>query len=282
MRSTPSRNRTVRRAIGAVAALLAVVFCRSEPSTDTPDTILVTGVTPATRYQSSVDEGLGVAVAIVLDNSGSMDDSAPGDSRTKADVAKAAIERTLDATEAALVKRPDYPVKVGLILFSSTARTVLAMQTYNRDSVHAALARLPAPAGGTAIGDAMQVAQRALYRAGTFRKVMLVVTDGENNAGARPFDVAHEIHARSDGGVGMYFVAFDTDPAKFGFLRDVKGDVIAAQNGDALQTSLAELYEARVLAESPTEPGPAPAADSNAASRARALPVRATGPSLPR
>ena len=45
----------------------------------------------------------------------------------------------------------------------------------------------------------------------TFRKVMLVVTDGENNAGARPFDVAHEIYSRSEGGVGMYFVAFDTD-----------------------------------------------------------------------
>jgi Mg-chelatase subunit ChlD len=204
----------------------------------------------------------------------------------KSEVAKAAIERMLGATEAALAKHPDYPVKVGLILFSTTAHTVLAMQPYNRDSVRAALARLPAPSGGTAIGDAMQVARRALYggRAGTFRKVMLVVTDGENNAGAVPADVAHEIHVRSEGGVGIYFVAFDTDPAKFGFLRDVKGDVIAAQNGDALQTALAQLYESKVLAESLAEPGaPDGAADSGGGSRnRRAIPQRATPRPSPR
>jgi Mg-chelatase subunit ChlD len=240
----------------------------------------VAAVTPAARYKSSVDEGLGVSVAILLDNSGSMGDRVPGDVQPKSEVAKAAIERMLWATEAALAKHPDYPVKVGLILFSTTAHTVLAMQPYNRDSVRAALARLPSPSGGTAIGDAMQVARGALYgrSAGTFRKVMLVVTDGENNAGATPVDVAHEIHSRSEGGVGMYFVAFDTDPGKFGFLRDVKGDVIAAQNGDALQASLAELYENKVLAESPTEPDlPTRAANSSGGSgNTRAIPRRAT------
>ena len=233
------------------------------------------------RYKPSVDEGLGVSVAIVLDNSGSMDDRAPGDDRSKAEVARDAIERTLDATEAALRKRPDTPVKIGLILFSSTPHTVLAIQPYDRDSVRAALERLPAPKGGTAIGDAMRVAQRALYGAGTFRKVMLVITDGENNEGARPYDVAREIHSRSEGGVGMYFVAFDTDPAKFGFLRDVKGDVVAAQNGQALQASLGQLYESKVLAESVTEPGPAassadtsaPARPGGAAARAKLPPI---------
>ncbi|MEP6731712.1 MAG: hypothetical protein ABJE10_13775 [bacterium] len=70
--------------------------------------------------------------------------------------------------------------------------------------------------------------------------------------------MAHEIFARSEGSVGMYFVAFDTDPDKFGFLADVKGEVVAAQNGEALKTSLSSLYESKVLAESATEPSAAP------------------------
>lgn len=85
---------------------------------------------------------------------------------------------------------------------------------------------------------------------------MLVVTDGENNAGQDPADIAREIFSKSEGGVGIYFVAFDTDAGKFGFLREVKGDVVSAQNGAALEASLAALYEGKVLAESAVEPTP--------------------------
>ncbi|MEO7455053.1 MAG: vWA domain-containing protein [Gemmatimonadaceae bacterium] len=231
-----------------------VLLCACGDPKPDPRAITVVPDT-ATRYKSTVDEGLGVSVVIVLDNSGSMRDRASGDKRPKTELAKEAIERALDATEAAIVKRPDYPINVSLIVFSSETSTILRMQAYNRDSVRAAITRLPKPRGGTAIGDAMIEAKQALYNAGTFRKVMLVVTDGENTDGRDPAGVAQEIFARSDGGVGMYFVAFDTDAEKFGFLRAVKGDVVAAQNGAALASSLADLYEGKVLAESPVEPG---------------------------
>jgi hypothetical protein len=102
----------------------------------------------------------------------------------------------------------------------------------------------------------MDSARAALYGAGTFRKVMLIVTDGENTDGQRPDVVAREIAARSDGSVRMYFVAFDTDAGKFGFVRAVKGDVVAAQNSAALQASLSSLYESKVLAEAAVEPEP--------------------------
>lgn len=253
MNSTPGRfGFAARRTMTGVLGVLMLAAC-SGTKGDSGDSIVVHP--DAERYKPVGDEGLGVSVVIVLDNSGSMKGNAPGDSRPKFEVAKTAIERTLDATEAARNKRPDYPVNVGLILFSDRTETILAMQPYNRDSVRAAIGRLPRPSGGTAIGDAMDVARQALYKAGTFRKVMLVVTDGENNAGKAPADVAHEIFTRSDGGVGMYFVAFDTKADKFAFVRDVKGDVVSAQNGAALEASLAALYEGKVLAESAVEPG---------------------------
>jgi len=252
MHSTSGRlGRLARRILAGTVGILALAACGGSQS-DSGNSIVVHP--DSDRYKPEGDEGLGVSVAIVLDNSGSMRDKAPGDERRKFEVAKTAIERTLDATEAALTKRPDYPVKVSLILFSDRTETILEMQPYNRDSVRAAINRLPRPSGGTAIGDAMDVARQALYKAGTFRKVMLVVTDGENNAGQNPADMAREIFQKSQGGVGIYFVAFDTDADKFAFLRDVKGDVVSAQNGAALEASLASLYEGKVLAEAAVEP----------------------------
>ncbi|MEO5818392.1 MAG: vWA domain-containing protein [Gemmatimonadaceae bacterium] len=271
MNSTPCRlGRAARRTIAGAVGIVVLAGCDASPRRDASATA-DTGAA-VERYQPAGDEGLGVSVVIVLDNSGSMREKASGDKRRKFEVAKIAIERALDATEAALTKRPDYPVKVSLISFSDETQTVLEMQPYNRDSVRAAIGRLTRPSGGTAIGDAMDVARQALYKAGTFRKVMLVVTDGENTDGRDPADVAREIFARSDGGVGMYFVAFDTDKDKFGFLRDVKGDVVSAQNGAALEKSFAWLYEGKVLAESTAEPSP----DVNVLDSVRPGPVKTT------
>ena len=53
---------------------------------------------PAT-YQAEVEEGLGAAVAILVDTSGSMREKVPGDSRPKYVIAQDAIENMLDATE---------------------------------------------------------------------------------------------------------------------------------------------------------------------------------------
>jgi Mg-chelatase subunit ChlD len=202
-----------------------------------------------TPYRSEVDEGLGVALDIVLDNSGSMADIARGDNTPKSLVARAAIARMLDATDSAIAQRPDFPVLIAVHVFSEDVRNVLPMQPYNRDSVSAALARVGRPVGGTAIGRGIDEARKALYRSGVFRKNILVVTDGENTSGPSPRTVTREIFERSEGGVRMYFVAFDVDADKFAFVRSVKGEVIAAANAPALGAALDSLYQGRVLAE---------------------------------
>jgi hypothetical protein len=120
------------------------------------------------------------------------------------------------------------------------------------------LASLPRPGGGTAIGEAMREARPDLYRAGMFRKYLLVVTDGENTSGRSPDQVAEEIWRKSQGAVQVYFVAFDTSPEKFAFLKGAGGDVIGAQNGAELHTALDGLYQGKILAEAPgaeREPG---------------------------
>src|SRR6188508_2186474 len=163
-------------------------------------------------YQAEVEEGLGAAVAILVDTSGSMKQNAPGDSRPKYAVAQEALEAMLDATDAFVAKRPDFPIKVGLYSFSSNVRKLAPIEAYDRARLRDALEHLPKPGGGTAIGEALSVARPDLYRAGVFRKYLLVVTDGDNTSGRSPDDVAREIWRKSDGGVQVYFVAFDTTP----------------------------------------------------------------------
>jgi Mg-chelatase subunit ChlD len=200
-------------------------------------------------YQAAVEEGLGAAIAVIVDTSGSMKDQAPGDPRPKHVIAREAIEQMLDATDAFQAKRPDFPIKIGLYSFSSEVEELRAITPYDRAAVRAALEKLPAPGGGTAIGEAMREARPALYRAGVFRKYLLVVTDGENTRGRDPERVAREIFSKSDGAVQIYFVAFDTSAEKFGFLKEVGGDVVSAATGPELRLALDGIYQGKILAE---------------------------------
>ena len=138
-------------------------------------------------YQAEVEEGLGAAVAILVDTSGSMKERVAGDSRRKSEVAQEALEAMLDATDAFVARRPDFPIKIGIYSFSSSVRAAApdpALRSRRRSSGASTACR--GPGGGTAIGDAMREARPDLYRAGVFRKYLLVVTDGENTNGRQP------------------------------------------------------------------------------------------------
>jgi Mg-chelatase subunit ChlD len=240
--------RTVRL---TAATLLLLVTCACEVRRERPSRREARDEANAAPYQAAVDEGLGAAVAILIDTSGSMREKAAGDSRPKYVVAQEAIEAMLDATDAFVVKRPDFPIKIGIYSFSSNVRTLRPIQPYDRAAIRQALDLLPRPGGGTAIGEALREARPDLYRAGVFRKYLLVVTDGDNTSGRNPESVAREIFSKSQGAVQVYFVAFDTTPQKFSFLKEVGGDVIAAGTGEELHKALDGIYQGKILAEAP-------------------------------
>lgn len=232
-----------------VLATIAAVACEgnSSQSGQPPDTRAAP--VESGRYQSSVDEGLGASIAILLDVSGSMKDRAQSDNRPKYIVAREALRAMLEATDSFVVKQPGFPVNVGLYTFSSEVERIVPITAYNKEVLHNALEGLSVPVGGTAIGDAMDAARKDLYKAGTIRKYILVVTDGENTSGRSPEVVAKEIARRSEGAVRQYFVAFDIDKQRFAFLRQVNGEVLGAANGPALRASLDTIYRGRILAE---------------------------------
>ncbi len=235
-------------AVPVVAALVFVSGCQESSRRETR---AAQDDERAATYQSDVEEGLGAAVAILVDTSGSMRQQAPGDDRAKHEVAQEALEAMLDATDAFIKKRPDFPIKIGLYSFSSNVRMLMPIQSYDRTALRAALKGLPRPGGGTAIGEALRTARPDLYRSGLFRKYLLVLTDGENTSGRSPDEVARDIFSKSSGAVQIYFVAFDTSPEKFAFLKQVGGDVFGAGSGGELRKALDDVYQGKILAEAP-------------------------------
>jgi Mg-chelatase subunit ChlD len=234
---------------GAIAAILVALAAGCAQEGAREDEQDSAELQTADSIYPRSDEGLGAAIAIVIDNSGSMEESAAGDPRPKYVVAREAIEAMLEATDSLAATRADFPIMITIFSFATRATRVLGIQPYNRDSVRAALDRIEPPRGGTAIGSAMAVARRELYAGGVLRKYLLVVTDGENTDGRSPAKVAEEISTKSERSVQMYFVAFDTDAAKFDFLKPLGGDVLPAANAVALRETLGTLYTQRIWAE---------------------------------
>ena len=122
----------------------------------------------------------GGAVVLCVDTSGSMraTDVAP----TRSEAAAAAVRAFVDAV-------PD-GTRVAIVAFASGAGVVQPL-TDDKDAVRDAIARIPPPNGGTAIGDALATAARLLPASG--RRAIVLITDGVNNLGADPLQVAPQI-----------------------------------------------------------------------------------------
>jgi Mg-chelatase subunit ChlD len=200
----------------------------------------------------------GTAVVILVDTSGSMAQPVPdaqGKMRPKNEIAREALNGIVRHTGQWKKDHAGSHLQLAIFNFSSRVNEVLPMGEFDAAKAEAALGRIPPPKGGTAIGLAIEDGYRALYRSGCARKFIVCVTDGENTAGAAPDVVARQLHAQTEGAVQLNFVAFDTKASQFKFLGDVNGHVVEAADGGRLQAELTNIYEKRILAEAPEEPG---------------------------
>lgn len=117
------------------------------------------------------------AVVLCIDTSGSMTST---DVRpTRADAAKAAARAFINETPSG--------TQIAIVSFASSAE-VVAPPTRDKEAVTAALDRIPLPNGATAIGDALALAAQQLPANG--HRVVVLITDGVNNRGADPLEVA--------------------------------------------------------------------------------------------
>jgi Ca-activated chloride channel homolog len=134
------------------------------------------------------------AVFVCIDTSGSMasTDVMP----TRADAAKAAARAFIGETPPG--------TKIGIIAFAAGAAIVQPLSA-DHQQVSDSLDQLPLPNGATAIGDALQLAAQNLPAHG--HRVVILITDGVNNAGVDPLEVAQYLGAHR---VPVYTVGIGT------------------------------------------------------------------------
>jgi Mg-chelatase subunit ChlD len=198
----------------------------------------------------------GIAAAILVDVSGSMDDRVEdqdGRKERKIEIARRAARGLVDQFAKYAEAHPGEPVLLGLYEFSARSgadcRPVIAMGPPDRARADAALAKMRAN-GGTPIGNAMVIGKRELDATGLSRRHLLVVTDGENTTGPDPDRVAQRIGQRPETErPSLYFVAFDIGAERFAKVREAGALVLGAANARELTSTLDSLLTGNILIE---------------------------------
>jgi len=246
----------VTRAVAVtLAAALALLACKREPGDRSSRTERRIDEQLASASPKPLREGL--AAAILIDVSGSMDDEVRGTNRNKEpkiDIARRAARDLVDQFTRYADDHRDETVLLGLYEFSERAglpdcRPVIPMGPPDRSRADRALASMRAR-GGTPIGDAMIIAKRALDETGLSRRHLLVVTDGENTDGFDPESVTAGINRRPEGErPSIYFVAFDIEARRFARVRDAGALVLGAADAADLNSTLDSLLRGQILIE---------------------------------
>ena len=262
MTACPSRARAsagLALAWVCLTAGLGASACSSpeDPATETSaaskdaDSPLMKALTPPAT--TATKEGL--AAAIVIDTSGSMDQrAAKGNNTPKINFARTAANDIVAQFARYAEDHKGEPVLLAIYEFSARdnqerCREVVPMSPPDREKARTAIEKLRAR-GGTPIGDAMVKAKLALDATGLARKHLLVITDGENTDGYQPDEVAVAINKRPEvERPSMYFVAFDVDAKIFAPVKNAGGLIMSAASGKELNETLDMLLRGKILIE---------------------------------
>jgi Ca-activated chloride channel family protein len=193
------------------------------------------------------------SVFICIDTSGSMasTDVYP----TRAQAAKAAAT--------AFIEESPHGTRIGIISFAGAAGVVAPLSA-DHQTVTAALDDIPLPNGATAIGDALKLAARLLPATG--HRVVILITDGVNNTGTDPMEMARWLGAHH---IPVYTIGIGTaagglipgtneeatidEEALRGYAQASGGAYARAENATQLRDALARLGRITSLQRKPVD-----------------------------
>jgi len=194
----------------------------------------------------------GTAVYILLDVSGSMDQpvaNAGGAAEPKLAIAKRAAIGACQAIAKYAAEDQARTIRVAVASFSDDYVVASAMDKPNVEAITREINKLKTR-GGTAIGDAVIAAQKALDQTGLKSQHILVVTDGENNQGLTPEGAAAAINGLpAELRPAVYVVAFDVKASVFDGVKGKGWQVFSAADGRQLAQQLDEVVGGKILIE---------------------------------
>jgi Mg-chelatase subunit ChlD len=250
------------KAVPLIFCLLSLAGCEVPGPDSSARARQINPLETMLRMPASIARHEGIAAAILIDTSGSMRRAvvdADGSFKPKIAIARRAAIDCLRQFEEFARSNPDRKVLVGVYEFSSrdlniSCRSVVKIEPPDTARAISAINSM-IPSGGTPIGSAMLQAKKDLDITGMSSRHMLVITDGENNLGYGPGDVANAISLLPDEEqAAIYFVAFDIGADRFNAVKDAGGLVLAASNGSDLKQTLDFVLTGKILVEQPFAP----------------------------
>jgi hypothetical protein len=201
----------------------------------------------------------GVAVAIVYDTSGSMNDPVkdeagkPSPKYVIANRALVAIANRLQTFATNGAAGSPRKVHAGLFVFQKDGpHAAIPFGPYNADAFTTWARGFSAPTGGTPLGNTLNTAGRAVLKSGLARKHVLVITDGMNTIGPNPAAMLEKLQQEAEQkqtGLSVHFVAFDVDAKVFEGVKKLGATVVGASNEGQLNTQLEFILEKKILLE---------------------------------
>ena len=206
----------------------------------------------------------GVAVAIVYDTSGSMNESvkdATGKPCPKyliANRALVAIANRIQAFATNGTAGSSRKIHAGLFVFQNDGPyAALPLGPFNAAAFTTWARGFSAPNGGTPLGSTLNTAGHAVLNSNLTRKHVLVITDGENNIGPDPSVFLGKLQQEAgerQTSVSVHFVAFDVDAKVFHAVKKIGATVVGASNESQLNTQLELILEKKILLEDEEPP----------------------------
>ena len=198
----------------------------------------------------------GVAIAIVLDTSGSMREAVrdgKGGRSPKYEIGNRALRSVVGKIEQFATNGPQRTVQAGLFTFSGEgAREVVKFGKFDANAMRDWIQKYPGPQSGTPLGRALESASEAVLGSGLTQKHVLVITDGENTVGPDPAQVLPRLikqAERSGTILFTHFVAFDVAANVFAPLKKQGATVVAAADEKQLNQQLDFVLEEKILLE---------------------------------
>jgi hypothetical protein len=232
-------------------------------------------VTLAGWQQASATEAPGsngVAIAIVYDTSGSMQQKvrdADGKLTPKSVIAERALKAVLDRLEAAAGPNGSrLPMETGLVVFHGKddrapkrAGFAVKLGRFDPQAIRTWLAEHGKPKAGTPLGEAVELAGKAVVESKLPRKHVLVITDGINTLGPDPTETlprVQKLAAQRQTTASFHFVAFDVNAAEFAGVKKLGATVVGAADEKQLNSQLEFILEKKILLEDEEAPSPKP------------------------
>jgi hypothetical protein len=204
----------------------------------------------------------GVALGILYDTSGSMNDQVPnshGSSSPKyviANRALLAVVKQIQTYTTNGVTGEPRKVDVGLFTFSKNgAQEVVKLGAFDAGAIENWTTNFSKPSGGTPLGNALRTVSKAVLDSPQPHKHVLIITDGENTVGPDPAGTLPSVNkaaGKKQTTVFVHFIAFDVNAKVFNGVKNQGASVASAADEKELNSQLDFILQNQILLEKPS------------------------------